>query len=339
MEGRGVYLRVGLLILGGGALLVALIWFLGGARISHGVALESYFRETVQGLEVGAPVKYRGVTVGRVTNIGLVNAEYGSDQSVEIERQTYRLVFVRYLADPSKLGRVPSTAEAVKTGLRTRLASQGITGLTYIELDFVDPAEYPPQLVPWEPRADYIPSMPSTLTQVQDAAQQVLAKLNRVDIDKLATQLTGLLVDLRTELSSGDVHATLTEAVNLLRHTNETVQAADLPGLVADAKRTSTALRDTVQGEQMQKLLANAALTAERLANATARLPALIASVQATARRTDNGVADIEQALVPLLRDLQTMTANLRETTDSLRRYPAQVLLEGPPPRSAVPAK
>ena len=77
----------------------------------------------------------------------------------------------------------------------------------------------------------------------------------------------------------------------------------------------------------------------ERLATAAAKLPPLIASIQATVRRADNGTADIEQGLTPLLRDLQTTTANLREMTDTLRRYPAQVLLEGPPPRSAVPAK
>ena len=74
MEGRAIYLRVGALILLGVALAVALIWFLGGGQLKHGTLLESYFRESVQGLEVGAPVKYRGVTIGRVTELGLVSA-------------------------------------------------------------------------------------------------------------------------------------------------------------------------------------------------------------------------------------------------------------------------
>jgi ABC-type transporter Mla subunit MlaD len=338
MGARSVYLRVGLLIIGGLALLFALIWFLGGGQIRHGRQFESYFSESVQGLEVGAPVKYRGVTIGRVTDLGLVSAEYGQDQSIDPQRRTYRLVFVRYEVDTAKIGRVPETQTAIALGLRTRLASQGITGLSYLELDFVDPARYPALDVPWTPKAEYIPSMPSTFSQVQDAAQEVLAKLNRVDIDALSSQLTGLLADLRTELATGDVHNTLAEAIALLRNTNEAVKAADFAGLTADVKRTSGALRDTVQSEQVRKLLDNAALAAERLASAANRLPGLFASLQTTVRRAGNGTSDLEQGLGPLLRDLQGAVQNLRELTDSLRRYPAQILSQ-PPPRAGGSAR
>jgi len=335
---RGVYLRVGLLILGGIALLVGLIWFLAGTQISHGTQFESYFSESVQGLEVGAPVKYRGVTIGRVTEIGLVSAEYRSGEPINTESNTYRLVFVRSTVDTTKIGQVPDASEAVALGLRARLASQGITGLSYLELDFVDPARYPAQAVPWQPNVTYIPSMPSTLTQVQDAAQQVLAKLNRVDIDKLAVELTALLTDLRADFAKGDVHQTLAETEALLRTINETVHTADLPGLTAEIRQTSTTLRNTLQGQEVQKLLTNATLAAERLATAAARLPSLIASVQATAQRAGNGTSDLEQGLVPLLRDMQATTQNLREMTESLRRYPAQVF-EQPPPRNTPPAR
>ena len=140
------------------------------------------------------------------------------------ERNTYRLVFVRYAVDTKKIGQMPDTAEAVALGLRIRLASQGITGLSYLELDFVDPARYPAQDVPWQPKATYIPSMPSTFFQVQDAAQQVLAKLNRVDIDTLATQVSGLLTDLRADLARATCTSTLAEATALLRTTSEAVQ-------------------------------------------------------------------------------------------------------------------
>ena len=80
------------------------------------------------------------------------------------------------------------------------------------------------------------------------------------------------------------------------------------------------------------------ALAADRLATAAAQLPALIASLQATAQRAGNGTADLEQGLVPLLRDMQATAQNLREMTESLRRYPAQVFGQ-PPPRGTEPAR
>jgi ABC-type transporter Mla subunit MlaD len=338
MEGRGVYLRVGLLIVGGIGLLIALIWFLAGGRITKGLLYESYFSESVQGLEVGAPVKYRGVTIGRVSDLGLVSAEYGNGGPILPESATYRLVFVRYQVDTGKIGMTPDTQEVVALGLRVRLASQGITGISYLELDFVDPARYPPLAVPWQPKAQYVPSMPSTFAQVQDAAQQMLAKLNAVDIAKLADQLSALLTDLRADLNTGDIHATLLQSTALLRTIDESVRAADLPALTAEIKQTSAALRNTVQGDELQKLLTNAGLAADRFATAAAKLPQLIASVQATAQRAGNGTADIEQGLVPLLRDMQATAQNLREMSESLRRYPAQVFGQ-PPPRNAEPAR
>jgi ABC-type transporter Mla subunit MlaD len=333
MEVRTLYLRVGLLIVGGVVLAMALIWFLGGNQITHGTLFETYFSESVQGLEVGSTVKYRGVTIGRVSDIGLVSAEYAEGRPPDLERRTYRLVFVRFQVDTSKLGPVPDTAGAVGLGLRARLASQGITGLSYLELDFVDPARYPALEVPWRPKAQYIPSMPSTLTQVQDAAQQVLARLNRIDIDRLSNQLNSVLGDLHAEMATGDLHDALQAAAGLLRTTDDQVKAADLPGLTADIRKSSVALRDALAGERMQQMLANAGTAAARLADAAARLPQLIASLQATAQRANNGTADLEQSLVPLMRDMQAATQNLRELTDNLRRYPAQVFSQ-PPPRT-----
>ena len=151
-------------------------------------------------------------------------------------------------------------------------------------------------------------------------------------------QITGLIGDIRTQLSTGDVHDTLTAATTLLRSANDAIQAADVPGLSADLKRTSTAIRDTVQGEETQKLLSNAALAADRIANVAARLPPLIASLQAFSQRAGSGTADLEQTLVPLLRDTRAVVQNLRELTNSLRRYPAQIL-GGPPPHSAEQAR
>jgi paraquat-inducible protein B len=343
-EGRGVFLRVGLLIVGGWVLVAGMVWFFAGSRVSRGIEFETYFGESVEGLEVGAPVKYRGVTVGRVTETGLVTAEYGTHNlPVELDQQTYRLVYVRFMVDPVRIGlpaaQVSDPTTAVRLGLRVRLASQGITGLTYAELDFVDPERYPPLGVPWTPRDPYIPSMPSTLLELKNQATDFLAKLNRLDLDTLSTSLNGLLADLRANIGHGDVHETLARSAELLRTLDDAVRAADLPGLTADLRQTSDALRAVAQDRDLHRVLANAAVVSDHLAAASARLAPLIAALQETAGRIDSGVADVQQGVLPILRDAQAAAANLRDTSEELRRYPPQFLLATPPARAQEPAK
>jgi len=329
MPERAVYVRVGLLIVAGLGLGVGLIWFLGGQRIGRAETAESYFAESVQGLEIGAPVKYRGVTLGRVTDIGLVSAEY-RDQT-QVTARTYRLVFVRYVIDEEKTGRALDTAAAVKLGLRVRLAAQGITGLSYLELDFVDPADHPATEVPWQPKVSYIPSIPSTLSQVQNAAQQVLAKLNSVDIEGVVGAVTGLVRDLRQQVSQGDAHQAMVQLTALEQTLQDSVRSADLPGLTAELRHTSAALRGVVQGQELRHTLAGADQAANGLARVAAQLPPLIAELRAATRRAGDSTADLQQALVPLLRDMQATAQNLRETTEMLRQYPAQVFSQPPP--------
>ena len=54
----------------------------------------------------------------------------------------------------------------VERGLRTRLTSQGVTGTAYIEVDYLDPAKYPPLPIDWVPEHPYIPSAPSVLSRI-----------------------------------------------------------------------------------------------------------------------------------------------------------------------------
>lgn len=334
MRSRAAYLRVGLFVVAATGILIGLVLFLGGSRVSQGAKFETYFRESVQGLDVGAPVKFRGVTIGQVTEIGLVRAEYGQpDDPEELRHATYQLVLVRYVIDLRRLGPAPDTVQAVQSGLRARLASQGLTGLSYIELDFVDPKQFPVQAVPWVSRDTWIPSMPSTLSQVQDAAQQFAAKLNRIDFEALAGAMQGLVGDLRQEMAEGDVRRTLTRAADLLETLRGTVQAAQIPELTDDLRRTSTSVRDLAQSREVKTLLTNLAASAARLSDSLKQLPQVVASINTTARRAGDSTADVQASLVPLLRDMQAAAANLRDTTETLRRYPAQVLLGGPPPR------
>jgi ABC-type transporter Mla subunit MlaD len=336
MNKRSAFLRVGLLLVVGTLGAMGLVLFLGRNRVTQGVNYETYFAESVQGLDVGGPVKYRGVTVGQVTEIGLVSAAYPETAPAGADGIAGRLVFARFVIDPKRVGSVASVEEAVKQGLRVRLASQGITGLAYLEADFVDAERFPGSPVPWKPKAPYIPSMPSTITQVQDAAQMFLARLKDVDIQSIAGNLGSVLAEVNKQLTSGDLHDTLAEAKATMALLRGGVQAADLPALAADLRATTAALRNVVDGKATKELLASAARATDRLSEAAAKLPALVTALQATTRNTQNGVTDIQSDLLPVLRDARAAAANLRDTSEALRRYPAGSLFGGPPPRGAA---
>ncbi|MDE2007852.1 MAG: MCE family protein [Rhodospirillales bacterium] len=331
METNPAYLRVGILIAAGVALAIGIVWFLGGERFRHGTVFESYFDESVQGLEVGAPVKYRGVTVGRVTAIGLVSAAYGRE-AMDLDRRAYRQVFVRYLVDTAKIGPVPPLAKAIALGLRARVVSQVLTGIGYVELDFFNPVAYPAVTPPWKPEAAFIPSVPSTFAQVQDAAQALLAKLDKVDLDRLSRDLVGLVESLQAELANGDVHRTLADADLLLRTTRQQVRAADLPALSAELRHTAAALQALARDPALRRTLANSATASARLVALSAQLQALAARLQVALTQTASGTAALRARIDPILRDLGAAASDLRDTTDTIRRYPASILA-APPPR------
>ncbi len=334
---RGTYLRVGGLVLLGLALVIGAVILLGGNSIQHGRNYETYFRDSVQGLDVGAPVKYRGVTVGAVTQIALTSAVYGRDMPDALRRTTFRTVLVRFQVDTERVGELPSK-ESVARGLRARIAPQGLTGVSYIELDFADPQRYPPIDLSWTPRYEYIPAMPSTLSVVQNGATDLLSKLQHVDIVRLATGALTLITELRGELQAGGrADALIGQTTDTLQAVQTALQQADVPGLAAELRQTLAATRGLEQGPQTKELLRSATEATQRLSQATAALPQLIASLTAVARRANAGSADLEAGLVPLLQDARTTVAALRETSEALRRDPAQVLLGSPPPRRTGP--
>lgn len=336
MGGRGMFLRVGLLVLVGIGAVIGVVLFLSGNNFSNGVELETYFRESVQGLDVGAPVNYLGVTLGRVTDIGLATAEYGRGVPIDIRRATYRLVVVRFIVNPRKIGRAltPSDIDsAIAAGLRARVASQGITGISYLSLDFVNPQEYPAIAVPWKPEYPYVPSVPSTFAQVTSAAQQIASELEQVNFKTIATSALALMRTLQEQLTNGEAHQTLAAMTALLGSLQETLKKADLPALTASLRKTSDAAGNLAQNAELQGLIGNANRAAGELAVAARALPPLIAALSRTADRTDAATAELQRRMTGILADLQATAGNLRDTTDELRSYPAGALFGGPPPR------
>lgn len=329
MAGPRTQFSVGLLVLAGAVLLVGFVLFLTADRLRSGDALfETYTRESVQGLEVGSPVRYRGVQIGRVAGIALAAAEYRRPAG-ENFAGAFQLVVVRFTVDLARTGDIPSTEGAVAAGLRTRLATQGLTGVTYIELDFVDPDRFPAPSVPWQPIHPVIPNQPSTAAQVQTAAETLLRRLEGVPVEEIVANLNGVLLDIRSRLESPEADALLRESAALLQDLRGQVDQAQIPAAIGELRGAAAGVRGLAEGREVRALLAELTRTTQELRRVAQSLGPTVGRVNAT-------VGDVQADLAPILRDLRAATSNLRETTEALRRSPSQALLGAPPP---VPAR
>src|SRR5512139_2500187 len=90
MSTKSGYLKLGLFVILGSLALIASVVYLGGSTyFVDRIQVETYFKESVQGLDVGAPVKFRGVPVGVVQRITFVAAEYGTPASASPDQRMY----------------------------------------------------------------------------------------------------------------------------------------------------------------------------------------------------------------------------------------------------------
>jgi len=187
MSEKTRYFKIGMFAIGGLILLcIGLMLFGAGAFFKTApLAFETYFDETVQGLDIGAPVKFRGVKVGEVKDIAFVKDVYEKSESIVQMKQYFEYILVRFSVDPKKFPRLGS-ADAQKLldklanefGLRVKLVPIGITGLNYLEMNFVDPAENPPLQIDWTPSRLYIPSAHNVFTQMGNTLNELTKQLN-----------------------------------------------------------------------------------------------------------------------------------------------------------------
>ena len=106
-----------------------------------------------------------------------------------------------------------------------------------------------------------------------------------------SANLSGLLADLRQETQEGgDVAESLREAASLLRTLRTAAEEADLPGAVgelrgaaAEARGAAAEARELIASREVRQLLANAAAAAAELRTAAARLPGSIAAIEVRA--------------------------------------------------------
>lgn len=300
MESKVNFAVVGAFVLILGALLIGGVLWLSSGK-SYRKAYDTYLvymSESVSGLSLDAPVRYRGVQVGGVRRIALApgNAEL-VQLTLDIEHGT------------------PVKQDTVAT-----LRVQGLTGIAHVELSG-DSRDAPPlQPGPGE-KYPVIRTGPSLMLRLDTAVTALLTNLNRssesvnalldeenrVALRRILANLERLSGTLAAH--AGEIDAGLSRASRTVKNTEQltALANAELPQLLQRIQRSTEAF--------------------DRMANETARAGSSAANTVESVRA--EALPEARQAIT----ELRELTASLRRFSETLERNPG-MLLQG---RPAVP--
>lgn len=304
-------LRVGLFVIV--AILIGLaaaIWLGASRYLADESQAVTYFSESVQGLDRGAAVKYRGVAAGRVERIDIAPDGDLIEVKMSIDNRYADLLF----KDPT---------------LRAQLQLSGITGLRYVEIDrrSGDELENSPTLS-FEPSAPLIPSTPSQFKAIQEALEDIYQKVMSVD-------LAGISSDIRTTLQAAD---------QLLRDDRVQKVLSNMGNITDSASRVTLNLEKATEGVRLQPVVsdlqqattqAKGLMIDLREGQAGRDLRSALREVDGLARTGQTFVLDLQG----LVERLNLTIDNLQQLTEALRQQPSNLLFSNPPPPRPTPKR
>lgn len=259
------------------------------------------FRQSLRGLEVGAPVELLGVSLGTVRGVELQSdprGGTGSPLKLEVRADIYpkRLGRLReaYAGADRPLADRQLLADLVGQGLRAQARTGNLlTGQLYVALDFVAPKPGgPPRGRGFDPKAEVplLPTVPGTLAELQPQLAEVVSRISKVRFDEIGSELQGTLAALRGTGTS--LQGTLASAEGMIKQLTPTAQQA-----LSDVRQTLAAAQTALK-------------------NADASLTDPQAPLQRGAQQT---MAEVQRA-----------AQALRVLADYLQRHP-ESLLRGKP--------
>lgn len=303
--------KLGLFVVVGFVVAMSTIVALGARSLKKTtVTYRTYFDESVQGLDVGSPVKFRGVTIGSVPAIGL--APDHRHVEILLELDVDHLNDLQLNVTPG-----PNTHIAVPPDLRAQLGSSGITGVKFINIDFFRVKDNPVSPLPFPVPENTIPSAESMMKNLEDSvvhavdrfpeiAEQVMYVLGQVsrlldaidqkhlgerlgdtlaNVNQAVDDMRGALRGVQTDKLSKQAQLTMTNLDATLAHTTAMLDRLQgEKGVISNAERATNALGDMAHGarglgpelEETLQQVQDAASAVKRLGDSLERDPDML---------------------------------------------------------------
>jgi len=343
MSVRANYFKIGMFVISATIIAIIAVVVLGaGALFRKKVLMETYFEETVQGLEIGSPVKFRGVRIGNIEDISLVSQEYITERRYIL----VRAALSRDVFQQRRGGTVVSDVRIeIDRGLRARLGFQGLTGTAYLETDYLDPKSHPPLEIDWEPRYPYIPSTQSTIARVGVALDRIMRYMESTDIQKLTENLGKSLGLVNKALEGADVGRVSEQAEKLLtemRATNHRIEQIlkdiRLKPILTDASATLASVRRIVEQSEkpMNRIVASLTEASTSINDLSKKLTAFSRDLPESSAELKKILSRLDNLISSQQPNIEVSIKNIKELTEKLNKRPS-LLLFGKTPKEPLP--
>lgn len=334
MASQRTKFTVGLFLACGLALAVLIIIWLGMSRFfEQGRYYVTYFDESVQGLSVDSPVKYRGVFIGRVERIAVAPDSKLIQAVLKIE-----------------------SGQVLDRHIVAQLKSVGITGSMFVELDRKKTGE-----ADQSPRLNFpseypiIASRPSEIGELISGINQVLDQIKSLDLQGITAQVKLTLANINHKVSQANVERisdgleTSLARVNFILDNQRWQQILDsvdqgvraFNALVNDADRSLDRVDQTlirVDGVVLEnKKTIKAAIDDFKLAMHNANL--FLEKGSSLVGAAEESISDLMPQLLIVAQNLEKASDNLNRVMELLADQPSQLIFGAPPVRREVEAE
>lgn len=332
---------IGAFVVGAVLLVVAALMIFGGGKfLTEKTKFVLFFEGSVKGLNIGAPVDFKGVRVGSVTNIKLLYDPRDLSAKIpvfiEIESKRMESVIPEPALRPEKAHRGEGLGPLIEKGLRAQLGSQSfVTGQLYVDLDFRP--DKPPRFSHMNIGMPEIPTIPSTF-------EEITKTIETIPMNELAKKIQSAMDGIDRLVNSPDLHAstaamreTLEEAKVLLKNSNKQIEqvAAETRKLTLSIEKQVGPVADDFRAtlKETRLMVDN---FSRNIGPVAAGLEATLRVAQASLKQAEATMGSVEgvvgeksgfkYVLTDTMEELGNAARSIRAMTDYLERHPESLI-------------
>lgn len=314
------------LIIGISVVIAAVIWLGMSNYMEKGRLFVAYFDESVQGLDVDSPVKYRGVHIGRVHTIGVAPDGKLIEVVLKIESEI--------------------TTDGGTRNLVAQLKSVGITGLMFMELEQkgVESGAYP--ALDFKPQYPVIATRPSEISKFFQGIDDIFNMFRALDAETISNELSLALKKVNKTIDEAQLDRLVGDIRSAVKSFHRVVDTKQFDRLVASLEETSgsfkqmavnadggiTEIRQTV--DRLGQVIDNGGgnvegITADLKASAN-EIKRAMETATALLENTDRQVDTIQRQVLVTLNRIDRATDTLNRFLEQLSNQPSQVIFSAP---------